>query len=296
MRVYAGTFDEELAERVAGDLKKAGVRTELRRALEIDVDGAYYMEGALSTLKEQYAGTELHDVVLEWETNLEHARSVMKDGITENEFEEGVLDLVMPERARTKEFRKMLEEQLMKGELQIPDDDEKVEEFNIQIIKEMHFIWDLSHILELNGIRYENGAVFGKLPEDPYVRVKMDIPAERAEELGLKFLLDIAIDMQVAVYAHAMDILYERDKLEKLCDEKPHYIELMVFADVVNMMLDKIEDKMETRTFIENVEVFAEEGNKIAIQENAVYEILRMLEKAEIVKIKKGKISLRKQK
>ena len=125
MRVYAGTFDEELAERVAGDLKKAGVRTELRRALEIDVDGAYYMEGALSTLKEQYASTELHDVVLEWETNLEHARSVMKDGITENEFEEGVLDLVMPERARTKEFRKMLEEQLMKGELQIPDDDDE---------------------------------------------------------------------------------------------------------------------------------------------------------------------------
>lgn len=292
-----GTFNENGAERVAEDLKKAGVRTELRRALEIDVEGAYYIEGTLSTLKKHYADTELHDVVLEWETNLQHARSVMRDGITEQEFEEKVLDLVMPEREATKEIRERFAEGFMKGDVQIFEEDkEKWEECSMQMMKEMQFIWALSHILERNGIRYEHGAMFGKLPEDPHVKIKMDVPAERAEELGLKFLFDIALDVQVAVYAHALDIFYERGGLEKLCKEKPRYVELMMFADIANMMLDRIEGKMEISTFVEHAAAWEEEGNEITVQENAVHEILRMFEKAELVKIKKGKISLRGQK
>ena len=54
MRVYIGTFGEGEAEVVAEDLRKAGIRTELKHSLNIEGEGSYSVQGKISELKEKY--------------------------------------------------------------------------------------------------------------------------------------------------------------------------------------------------------------------------------------------------
>ena len=55
MRIYVGSFDDEEAEKITEDLRKAGIKTELRHALNIDMKDSYYIKGKINELKEKYA-------------------------------------------------------------------------------------------------------------------------------------------------------------------------------------------------------------------------------------------------
>ena len=298
MRLYFGTFDEKEANEITEQLRKAGIRTELRHSIDIDMRGYYYLEGKLDELKEKYKD-EAKEAIEEFEKYFEKAKEVLRDGIDVKQFEEKFLDLVMPEREKYKEMKeriKEIERNKIYDELVKEFGIEKVEEFIYQLIEEMEFMNFFHSLLEKNGIKYENDKMYGEIPLNPYVKIYFDISKREAEKIGLKYEFDALIDKKVDLYVNLIDIIYETSRLEKLVNEKPGFIPLLFASDVVAMIVDKIKGKIDLDELLEKVRYFKKNGDEIRLTKDAINEILKTLEKAEIIKIKKGKVMLKEEK
>ena len=304
MRVYIGTFDEEDVEDVLKDMRGAKIKTELRPFLDVHLEGRYFMEGRLSELKEKYGDSELKEVVAKWEEYIKKAKEVMKDGIEEKEFEENFLDMVFSEEERR--VKKKIDNILKEGEdvetrMKLLNDaikemgKEKMDEFVNQFMRELQLMNGVHEILSLNGIKYENEKMYGEIPEDPMLRINVEIGEKMAEKLNLEFTFDVYVDKGVSIYGNLMDIIYENKRLKELADEMPEYIELVILSDIMGMMMEKIEGKMDVERFIEEVREMEEDGHHIRLTHAAIEEIIKTLEKMEFIKIKKGKIWLKKE-
>lgn len=304
MRVYMGTFDEKDVEDVLNDMRGAKIKTELRPFLNVHLEGSYFMEGRLSELKEKYGDSELKEIVAKWEEYIEKAREVMKDGIEEKEFEENFLDMVFSEEER--KIKKKIDNILGEGKdvetrMKLLNDaikemgEEKMNEFASQFMREFQLMNGVHEMLSLNGIKYENEKMYGEIPEDPMLRINVEIDEKTAEKLNLEFTFDVYVDKRVSIYGNLMDIIYENKRLKELAMKMPDYMELPILSDIVNMMMEKIEGKMDVERFIEEVREMEEEGHHIRLTYAAIEEIIKTLEKMEFIKIKKGKIWLKKE-
>jgi hypothetical protein len=307
MRIYIGTFGEEEAEIVAEDLRKAGIRIELKHSLNIEGEGSYSIQGKISELKEKYKESRIAEEIGKMEEYMEKAREVMEDGIDKKDFEEKFLDLVMPERKEYAELRKTINERIKNADIiesgKIYDEiakeigKEKLEGYLNQFFREMEFVAYFHFLLEKNGIKYEDGKMYGKIPDDPFIKIYIHgVSNEEANKLGLQYELKALVNKRVDIYANLIDVIYETGRLEKLVREKPEYSKLLFMADIVTMMLNKIEGKMDLNEYMDGVRILKQNGDEISLTKPAINEILKMLEKAEIIKIKKGKIMPREKK
>ncbi|KAA0001309.1 MAG: hypothetical protein FE048_05685 [Thermoplasmata archaeon] len=294
MRIYIGSFDDDEAEKVVEDLRKAGIKTELRHALNIDMKGSYYIQGRINELREKYKDKKVINMINKWENYVNKAREILRDGIDAKEFEEKFLDEVFPERKEDEKYKKVIKEMIVGEEDEKKIDKiieeigrDKFDEIVDEIFDELQLISRLHSILKENGIRYENGKMYGNLHENPFVKIYVEATDE---EEGLDYEYRVIIGKSVDVYANLVDIMYETKSLEKLSQENPLYSRLLFAADAMAMMLDKIEGKIDIDEFIEKIKILKQNGNEIRITKPAINEILKALEKAEIVKIKKGKI------
>ncbi len=294
MRVYIGTFNEERADAVAEDLRKTGIRTELRHSLDVDIKSYYFLQGKLSELKEKYKEGKIAETIKEVSEHIEKAKSVLKDGIEVKEFEEKFLDLVMPERKKYEELKNLLKEKFDKkekfDEIVKEIGIEKIDEFFQHFLDEAQFMGYFHSLLEKNGIKYENEKMYGSLPADPFVKFYIDVSSREAEELGLEYEFEAFINKNVDVYANLVDVLYETKKIEKLCERKPEFADLLFMADIMASIVDKIKGKMDIDELIEEIGTIKEEEGEIHLTKEAINEILKALEKAEVIKIKKGKV------
>ena len=294
MRIYVGTFNEERANVVVEDLKNAGVRTELRHALDVDIKSYYFAQGKLSELRDKHKKGKIAKVLEEVSEHMEKAKSVLEDGIGIRDFEEKFLDLIMPERKKYEEIKKSLKETVERGEEfdKIVEEIgiDKINEFFNQIMEEADFMRYFHSVLEKNGIKYENEKMYGSLPADPFVKFYIDVSSREAEELGLEYEFEAFINKNVDVYANLVDVLYETKKLEKLCEKKPEFADLLFMADIMATMINKIKGKMDIDELIEEIKTIKEKEGEIHLTKEAINEILKALEKAEVIKIKKGKV------
>ncbi|RLF44580.1 MAG: hypothetical protein DRN29_08190, partial [Thermoplasmata archaeon] len=167
---------------------------------------------------------------------------------------------------------------------------EKFNEIVDDVLDEIYLISNLYQILKENGIRYENGKIYGKLEENPSIKIYIDATDEEAEKWELDYEYEAMVYKSIDIYANLIDIFYETKNLEKLAQENPLYSKLLFAADVMERILDKIEGKMDLNEFIEEIKMLKQNGNEIRITKPAINEILKALEKAEILKMKKGKI------
>ncbi|MCD6572884.1 MAG: hypothetical protein J7K95_02165 [Thermoplasmata archaeon] len=297
MRLYIGSFDEDEVNEVVEDLRKAGVRSELRHALNIEISEKYYLEGKISELKEKYKERKRVMKVIEGiEDYFEKARQIMKDGIETKEFEENFLNLVIPERKEFEEMKKEMEKEkdLDKAysELLKKFGEEKTDEFIDEIMYEFKLTSFFHSLLEKNGIEYREGKMYGKIAEDPYVKIYLegDTPKDLPHEMK------VFIHKNVDLYANLLDVIYETNRIEKLAEEKKEYTPLLFAATIVAKIMDKIQNKMEAEELIQKSMHFKENGDEIILSEDAVKEIIKMLEKAEIIRVKKGKVILKERK
>ena len=297
MRLFVGSFDEEEVNEVVEDLRKAGVRSELRHALDIDFIEKYYLEGKISELKEKYKERKRVMKVIEGiEDYFEKARQIMKDGIETKEFEENFLNLVIPERKEFEEMKKEMEKEkdLDKAysELLKKFGEEKTDEFIDEIMYEFKLTSFFHSLLEKNGIEYKEGKMYGKIAEDPYVKIYLegDAPKDLPHEMKVFILKNVDL------YANLIDVIYETKRIEKLAEEKKEYTPLLFAATIVAKIMGKIQNKMEVEELIQESMHFKENGDEIILSEDAVKEIIKMLEKAEIIRVKKGKVILKERK
>ena len=98
MKLYIGSFSQEEAQKLAKELRKVRINTELKPALIVEVKKLYYFEGKISELKKKYAGTEIEEIIKNWEEYISTIKTVLKDGIDKEEFEENFLNALIPER------------------------------------------------------------------------------------------------------------------------------------------------------------------------------------------------------
>lgn len=299
MRLFVGSLDDSEVEKVIEDFRKARVKVELRHALYIDLKINYFIRGKATELKEKYKENFILKEIDKWNDYLEKAKSILRDGIAEKEFEEKFLDLVMPERKEFDDLRNQLKNKIKEEKVVILEDlfkdieKEKIDKFGKQFMKEMKLVRNLHEILELNGIRYEDGKIYGKLPDESILKIYLDVRKDEAEKLGLESEIKARIDKKVDVYANLVDVIYEISRIRKLCEAKKEYYELLFMAELFAMIRDKMKNKMSIDELKEKIMFMEENGKEIKISPPAIEEILKTFEKAELIRIKKGKIVLK---
>ncbi len=305
MRLYIGSYDESDVDAIMQDLRKAGVRVDLKPSLDTRHRVSYFIEGKLNDLKEKYKDDLTSKLLKELEDDFEKVKTIMKDGIDIRDFEEKFLDLKYPERKKYENIKKIMREKFFevdkidKGiheEIIEKIGEEEFHEYLDQFYNEMNFMTFFHHILEENGIKYddENEKMYGSLHENPHVKIYIDVDPEEAEEIGLEREFEALIDKNVDVYVNLIDVIHEIDKVEKLCKDKPEYSDLLFIASIIDSIASRIKGKKDIDELIEEISSISRENENIHLTSSAIKDILKTMEKAEIIKIKNGKVMLRK--
>ncbi|MCD6473550.1 MAG: hypothetical protein J7K47_01390 [Thermoplasmata archaeon] len=292
MRLFVGSFDEEEVNEIVEDLRKAGVRSDLRHALDIAIEEKHYIEGKMSELKEKYKEKKnVIEILNEVENYLEKARQVIEEGIDAKEFEEKFLNEVMPERKDFEDIRKEIVKGTKYEEIVEKFGKEKTEEYLDHFMYELKFMSMIHSLLEKNGVEYKDGKMYGKISEDPYIKVYVE-----GETEDLPHEMKIYITKNVDVYANLLDVLYEVDRVEKLVKEKNEYMPLLMISTIIAKIIDGIKNKMDLKELINASRYFKQNGDEIFLTEDAINEIIKTLEKGEIIRIKKGRVILKEKK
>ncbi|RKY00163.1 MAG: hypothetical protein DRP55_06195 [Spirochaetes bacterium] len=310
MRIYIGTFNEEDADKVVKDLRSVGVKTELRSSLDAEIQTHYFVEGELKKLKNDYKNSFVVEILDEIEESFNTARSVMYDGIQIPDFEENILNKVMPERKNYDGVKNTIKNVLEKHpkpisinkklDTKLLDEfinevgEEKIYGYIFQFSKERNFIVNLHYLLKANGVMYKKGKMYGKIKENPYVKVYMEATEDEAEKFNIQREYESFVDKNVDVYANMIDVIYETKRISELCKKKPEYTKLLFMAILVERIIEKVKGKVDLDQLIDEVMDIQEEDEELHLTIDAVNEILKTMEKAEIIKIKNKKIMLRK--
>ncbi|MBC7128930.1 MAG: hypothetical protein H5T45_04265 [Thermoplasmatales archaeon] len=316
MRIYIGTFNEKEADEVVDDLKKAGVGCDIRSYLNTLFELEYFVEGYIKDLKEKYKEGFVAKVISDAEKNIEIAREIFKEGMDTKYFDSIFLEKSVPERKNYEEIERAIKE-IMGVEEKMPifsvlskNLDEKKDEiakkigeenfkkYMLHLLKEIDILADVHLILGNNGIEYREGKMYGKINETPFIRRYFDVDEEEAKKLGLKKEYTIEVFKDVDVYANMVDVIYEVGRVRKLCNEKQRYGKLLFILSLVDEIIGKLKGKkLSINEIIEDLgEIYRKDEKmeeEIFIEEEAIREILKVMEKAEIIKIKNEKVMLK---
>jgi hypothetical protein len=266
MKVRIGSFDEGYAMELVEALKSAGIGVEVRRFIDVDYHTAYFVEGRFSELKNKYEETELIDEIKRWKMYLDFARDVKNF----EELEKKILDELVPDRDKAE-----IDEELMRRMFDAY--------FTLGILLDM---------LDLNGAI--EGDEIKNLPEDPIIRFPYDADEDKANKLDLKQKLVVSAEVTCDVYADLGDALFEMNELVELCKKNDELIGLLLTVNFAEAILEKIGDrKVDIKELLANMRrVEFGENIEFRAPSDVIEAILEALEKAKLVKIKKGKVSL----
>jgi len=308
MQVKVGTFPPDLAREFAELFTSAGIRVELKQYFEVSLTNVGHAEGKLSELKERLKNTEFEGEVERWEEYINAAREILSGGITVNEFKDAFVTRFAGaeepdwENVLDKNVRTIAEE---KGvEFDELDDEEKEEIIDEALRRSRGEILEFARIsarrLMYSSIAdriiemLETDGEKARLPDDPEIVLTLrDIDVDEAEKLGIDVKLEVVVEKMCDIYASAIDGMYEREKLLKLCDELDHAFELLIMADILAASYRHVKEngKMNVQDFVESLSNFQlGDVAEVEIETEAAEEILRVLEKEKLVKVKKGKV------
>ena len=304
MRVYLGTFGEEEVQRILQELRGAKIRVETKPSLNIRLRGRYFIKGKMDEIKKKYGESELKDMFQKWENYIEYVRDILKEGMEEMDFEKKLILKLMPDydKEMVEKFFEVIKENKSERieefeRMVIGMEAEKMKDFLDRFGDAIKIVEGINEMLKLNGVKYEEGKIYGVLPDNPTLMLYVEgIDDKKAEELGIEYTFDTYIDRQIDVYANLADIFYESEKLKNLAVKNPEYIELAVLSDVISMIIEKIEGRMEMDEFFGKIMKIEEDNHKVFLSPSAAEEIVEMLEKMEVLKVKKGRIWLNERK
>lgn len=306
MHVKIGTMDESLASEFVYTLRSAGIKVEMKPYFDVEFEEVGCIEGRIDELVKKYGGTKYEEVVREWEDYLNKGREILNKPMDAEEFIVSFIHEFVEEGTELEEvFNQGIEKICEERNLDIDElsDEQKAEivaevfkRFKKDIIesferelKRERYEFIASKLLEFSGT--EDG-IIEKISDSISIEVQVD-DAEEAKELGMDVKLEISVRKMFDVYANLTDAFYERDRLVKIIEEFDDAFKLLVVADIglsTHKYLEK-EGRIEIDDIIDLLNDFdLGEDINVSMEDEAAMELLKLLEKEEFVKIKKGKI------
>jgi|Deesub1362B_J571_1020462.scaffolds.fasta_scaffold00474_21 hypothetical protein len=309
MHTKIGTLDLIDGMEIAGALRSAGIKVEIKPYFDVEIEEVGYIRGRIDELVRKYSGTEYEGIVREWEGYLKKGEEILKRPMSADEFISSFVNMFVepsgvsdPEEFLTASIEKICEERNVslddltgeaRAEILIEafrNSEEDIKKNLEYGLKRSRYEYVAYKLLEFSGID-ECGDV-EELADNIEIDVEIE-DAEEAEKLDINVRLKIDVRKVCDVYTSTADALYERSKLLKVIEEFDEAFKLLVVADIATSTHRYLEGKgkVEVDEIVEVLESFElGENIDVSMDDEAARELLKLLEKEELVKIKKGRI------
>ncbi|AGK60475.1 hypothetical protein Asulf_00448 [Archaeoglobus sulfaticallidus PM70-1] len=286
MKVKIGSFSKHDGNEIAEELKKMGLNVEVKRYIEVTYEELTFLEGNLSKLKEMNLPE-----VSKWEEYINAAKEIIEQGIEEGmmikEFKDKFMERFLPEGG--KDISEIIKLKIEAGESVDEEEIKKALDFSI---KKALLSYPIEKILELVEVQNDEDKIEKRIPDDPYLSIPvMDFEGDLPEGVEVSSRIEAMVDEMVDIYTNVADILNLDERVEEL--DMDTATSLMAMYSLLVRVLEEAKEKKSIEKFIsENMEMEVEDMH-ILVTKEAFAEILRDLEKAKLLKIKKGKVILR---
>jgi len=150
----------------------------------------------------------------------------------------------------------------------------------------------LLDMLEMNGVSVDD-VVRGDVPEDPYLSFPYDVDDDKAKKLDLKRKLVVATELVCEVFADLGDAVLREDDLIDACKDNDMLLGLLLLAGSVEALLEKIGGKISVKRLKRLRRIKLGEGVEVRFGEGIVESLLDVLQDLDIVKVKRGWVSLK---
>ncbi len=272
-----GEYYEEDAMRLAGYLKDAGFKVDVKALVTAQSDFTTALQGKASELRARGKLTERHESFI----------SAMRTTLEKAPLEKDIRDLYMTEL--DPEWRGKRERI---NELKSKEADEETRE---ELMKSLAFFivaMDFAEsLIDLND--FEPGAPIGDQFDDPVISINVDLKDVDPKDPMLRERLEVDLEKKYEVRIDESSSALFQDIDEDFQEEfYQEYLEIMALGEVVKDLVEFPEKgKIDTEDFAERC--FLDVGDKFTLSidaSGAAGEIARSLEKRGILKIKGNSI------
>ncbi len=181
-----------------------------------------------------------------------------------------------------------------KGYLDLAKEVETLEEFEKLVEEKTGEKWVLGilyDMLELNEM--VDGNEVKDPPEDPIIRFPYETDEDKAKKLDLKERLVVIADVFYDVFADLEGAIFN-EKIAKLCEKHDEILGLLMIAEVAKRLLEKLaEGKTDIEELLSGGKFEFGEKVELRATREALEAVLECLEEVDVVKIKRGKVSLK---
>ncbi len=181
-----------------------------------------------------------------------------------------------------------------KSYLDLAEGVESLEEFERLVKERTEENWVLGilyEMLELNEM-LENGKLRNP-PKDPIIRFPYNTDEERAKKLDLKERLVVTAEVFYDVFADLDGAIFN-EKVVELCEKHDEVLGLLMVAEVAGRLLEKIvEGKSNVDDIVSESKFEFGESVEFRATREAIKEVLECLEEMDLIKIKRGKVFLK---
>ncbi len=150
----------------------------------------------------------------------------------------------------------------------------------------------LMDMLEMNGISVDD-EISGEVPDDPYLSFPYDVDDEKAKKLDLKRKLVITTELVCEVFADLGDAILNEEDLVEACKENDLFLGLLLLTGSVEALIEKIGRKISVEKLNRLRRLKLGEGVEVRFGEGVVGSILDVLQDLDVVKVKRGWVSLK---
>lgn len=292
-----GIYEDDEAREIAGYLKDAGIKVELKTLLDSRFKYVEFLEGRMSELKGELKDLELYE---RSERSIKAAREVLARGATpENFIEQLALQLDPALIEKRDELSKILECGLVEEEAEGEGGEEKNKRYK-ELMKDLSDIvlaeGFIDVVLRRNDIQI--GIDVGDRLDDPIVRIPVDLEdyeeGHKLARLTTFMILMPSTEINVDEFSIAMSNELDEDFREDYPEEA------IQIAGLGKLLEDLVESSapgwIEMNDFAQNCDLEVEEnGNILRIDGvSAAKELAKVLEKNGLLKIKGDTIKWKK--
>jgi hypothetical protein len=289
-----GIYEDDEAKEIAGYLKDAGIKVDLKAFLDSRFKYIEFLEGRMSELKGELKDQELYE---RSERSIKAAREVLARGATaENFIEQLALQLDPALNEKKEELSKILNCGLVDEEADGDDSNKRYKEIMKdlgELIKAEGFI---DVVLRRNNVQI--GTDVGDRLDDPIARIPVNLQDyggdHRLARVTTILIIMPFTEINVDEFSIALSGELDEDFREDYTDEA---IRIAGMGMLINALVENSsQGKMEMDDFKDNCDVEMEEnGNILRVDGvSAAKELARVLEKNGIIKMKGDTIKWKK--
>ncbi len=276
-----GEYDEDVARDIAGYLKDAGMKVDIRSFTASRLELIDYLEGRMSEIKGEIEEKQYE----RYARYLNALRKILAEGATAEDFRERLqLELDPQVNEKRKLFSEIFDGNLSQEEREakIPNSSRIFSDL-LDVSNAESFI---DTVLERNEIQI--GEAVGERLDDPILRIFAD-PEEDEENRLARTTTIFTVEPRAEVYIDEFSALL-LDEMDEEFEDDYHdeYMRLIFLGKLISDLTEPSPGKIDMKAFSERCE-FQMENNGDLLEiygSRAAEELARSLEKNGIIKVK----------